>query len=307
MDDVLNLVVGVRYEGSQIQWRYVNNETGRLNSKDMLNDWFPSVSFTYSMPSGKDYLTLDYARSISRPTMSAYDPVSFHESDNIFTVGASHLLPEFENSLSLTQTINNKHTISASYIWNNNMYDNLYQTQDGILYITSGNYGSMQKFNIYADTKFMIVDKWLGATLSANVNYVDYNHSEFGRTKNWNGRLSAKLMTWLPKRWAIEISGSYDTPHMTPIEKYSGDWNVNTTVSKLFGKRIALGLTGGYLLYNKNLTVTSRQPGIDYRNFYRMPRQRVTLTLVYNFGSVEPNYVKRVKVNQDAKSRSVGK
>lgn len=305
VDDLLNLSVGLRYEGAGIEWAFTDVEAGRKDSKERFNNLFPSASFTYNM-SQKSYLTLDYERSISRPGMWAYNPVVYRESDNVYSVGASHLLPEFDNALSLTQTINQKHTVALSYIWNNNLYDDVYKSEGDATYITSENCGSVQGFRLFANTKFMIIDKWLEAMASVSVNYSDFSHSTYGRTKSWDGRFSASLVLRLPKKFLIYVMGEYNTPSTTPIYHRTSIWGMDAGIMKAFGQRMRLKLTGNNILYSRGMTTTSRQADVYFRNYDRSYFQQISLSLVYNFGSSKLSQVKRAQINSKTQERGGG-
>lgn len=306
VDDLLNLSVGLRYEGAGIEWAFTDVEAGRKDSKERFNNLFPSASFTYNM-SQKSYLTLDYERSISRPGMWEYNPVVYRESDNVYSVGASHLLPKFENALSLTQIINQKHTVALSYIWNNNLYDNVYKSDGDATYITSENCGSVQGFRLFANTKFMIIDKWLEAMASVSVNYSDFSHSTYGRTKSWDGRFSASLVLRLPKKFLIYVMGEYNTPSTTPIYHRTSIWGMDAGIMKAFGQRMRLKLTGNNILYSRGMTTTSRQADVYFRNYDRSYFQQISLSLVYNFGSSKLSQVKRAQINNKTQERGGGK
>lgn len=306
VDDLLNLSVGLRYEGAGIEWAFTDVEAGRKDSKEQFNNLFPSASFTYNM-SDKSYLTLDYERSISRPGMWEYNPVVYRESDNVYSVGASHLLPKFENALSLTQTINQKHTVALSYIWNNNLYDDVYKSEGDATYITSENCGSVQKLRLYADTRFIIVNKWLRGDVSASVNYSNFSHSVYGRTKTWDGRISASMTLILPKQFVIQVAGYYYTPTTTPIYHSTSYLGMSAGISKYFGKRMILTLCGNDLLYSKGHTTVSRQSDVYFRNYSRNYSRQITLSLVYNFGSSKLSQVKRAQINNKTQERGGGK
>lgn len=303
-DDKLDFAAGLRYEGAAIKWNYTNAEAGRMDSKDRFNDWFPSASLTYNMPSGKSYLTLEYERAISRPIMSDYDPAVFRESESVYIVGASHLLPEFEHVLSLTQTLNRMHTFSVSYTWNNDLYAEVYREQGDALVITSGNYGSSRTLQLFAQSRFWIVKNWLQGNVSGTANYVAFDHSTYGKTRSWEGRANAGLDLLLPKGWALGVSGYYATPTKIPIDRLSASWSLSAHVGKQIGPRCMLYLSGSNLLYNENLTITSRQPDVFFRNDIKNYFRKITLMLSCRFGSSKLSYVKRAQLSSDTKSRS---
>lgn len=299
----LDITAGLRYEGAYMQFRYDEQTSERKNNTQQLNDIFPTASITYNMPSGKDYLTLNYERFISRPIMYDYSPVAFRQSDNIYNIGAVELKPEFENSVSLTQTLNQKHTIALSYNWNTDLYSSVYKQDGDNLIITSGNYGSVHRLKLYADTKFTLVQRWLYANISASVMYEDYNHSQYGRALSWSGRGSAGLDLRMPKQWFVSIVGNYSTPTITPIEETAAMWSVHAMIYKQIGNRMMLGLTGINLLGKINTTIKSRQADVHYTSISRNYFRHITFTVIYNFGSLTSGGAKRSRTNSDVRSR----
>lgn len=303
-DETFDLSLGLRYEGARIDWDYSDRNLNGQNGKDAFDDFFPSASLTYNTPSGKAYTSLSYERSISRPIMAEYDPTVYRDGDNVYTVGASHLLPEFENTLSLTQGFGQSLTLALSYIWQNDIYDVVYRKSGDDLYMSSDNIGSSRKAELYIDSRFWIVKNRLSARLSATGEYASYKSLEYGKTDCLHGDISARLGLSLPHAWRIFLTGSYSTRELTVTERISEGWGVHAALSKSIGSRFILQLSGRNLFYNKKLSIISRQPDVHFESYTFFPSRSLSLSLTYNFGSRKLNQVKQTQTNYEMKIRS---
>jgi hypothetical protein len=303
-DGLFDLSAGLRFEVTNLAWDYSAVDTTRPDNFDQYFNLFPSFSLTYNAPSGKYFTSLEYERSIMRPLMADYNPLEYREGDNIYVVGASSLLPQFENVISLTQSINKTNMLVLSYTQNRDLYDTVYTTEGDDLYITYGNFGSSHRLELYGDTRFWIVKRWLQMRLSASGNYTRFNHSEYGNINTLGGTTTASLSLSLPKSWGVSVSGNYKTPTETPIQRISEFWGLNAAVSKTIGGNLSLELSATNLLYNKSFTTTSRREGVDFHNFTRNYFQSVTISVGYKFGSSKLQGVKRAKTNAAVRQRS---
>ena len=306
-NNLFDLNIGLRYEGAAIDWNYAGEDAVRKNGDDRFDDIFPSASLTYNDPKGKFYSTLSYERFVSRPIMADYDPVVYRDGDNIFYTGATSLLPQFENVISLTNSINRYHTLSLSYTWQKDIYDVVYHKEGDKLYISSDNMGSSDKIQLYADTRFDIIKKWLTMRISGTVDYTKYKHSVYGITDSYNASLSATLWLDMPKQWTISCSGNYATPTIIPTMKMSDTWGTNAVVRKVFNNNYIVSVIASNILYNNKIKTESRIKDIYYINYLETHFRTVTVSFTYNFGSSKLKYVKRTKSNYQVKERSATK
>ena len=305
LDESLDLELGLRYESSDITWKYSENINDRVGNSDRHNSFFPTASLSYFYPNGKHYTSLSYERYIDRPTMLSYDPATYRSGDWKFSQGAIYLKPEFENSLSLTHTINSSHTLSLSYIWTKDIYDTSYKEENGNLIVTEDNVGSSRKAELYANTKFWLVKKWLYARLTGIFDYTGYISKDYGNTDTFNAYLFANLNLYLPKSWAIGVSGHYRSPSLSPTQRYSHRYGLDAAISKSINKKITLSLSARNIL-NNDFTMTSRISGVNYEYTKHSNFSTVTLTFAYNFG-VSNFYAKKAHGNSDVRERSSGR
>lgn len=303
-DENFDLSAGLRYEATRVKWKYDETNAVLSRDADRYHNLFPSFSLTYNSPSGKNYTAIEYERSISRPLMADYNPVVQRESDNIYSVGASKLLPQFEDVISLTQSVNKNHLFVLSYTINKDLYDTVYQTVGDDLYMKYGNFGSSQKLDLYAETRFWIVKKWLHLRLSGTGAYTRFAHSVYGNSRTFDGEADGTLTLVLPKSWRVFVSGHYQTPTTTPIQCMSEFWGVNAGVRKNVGDCFVFGVSGANIFYNKGFTTKSRQAEIDFRSYTRSYFQNLTFYVTYNFGSSKLQSVKQAKTNSAVRERS---
>ncbi len=305
-DYLFDFDMGLRYEGARIDWEH--SASDRTSGRDWFNDLFPYMELTYNFMNINAYTSLSYDRYIDRPIMSDYDPVVYRESDNIFYASPDRIAPQFENSLSLTQGFGNRHLLSLSYIWQKDIFDEVYAVQGDKLIISDANVGSSRQVNLYADTQFWLIKNWLATRFSGTVDYTHYYHDVYGTTRSWGADVSGLLQLKLPESWLMNLSANYSTPRIYATYRMSENWGLNFSVRKTIKDKYILQLSANNILHNKYLVTESRIKGIEYETVNSLLyRRNVTFTFTYNFGSERNHVAKRAKRNYEVNTRSGGR
>ncbi len=305
-DYLFDLDFGLRYEGANIDWEH--SATERASGRDWFNDIFPNFELTYNYMNINAYTSLSYDRYIDRPIMSDYDPVVYRESDNVFYVSPDRIAPQFENTISLTQGFGKNHLISLSYIWQKDIFDEVYANQGDKLIVSDANVGSSRQLNLYADTQFWLIKKWLAARFTGTFDYTHYFHDVYGTVKSLGANVSGLLQLKLPKAWLMNLSANYSTPRIYPTYRMSENWGLNFSIRKTIKDKYILQLSANDILYNKNLITKSRIEGVEYETINSLlNRRNITFTFTYNFGSEKNHNAKRAKRNYEVNTRSGGR
>ncbi len=305
-DYLFDLDLGLRYEGANIGWEH--SATERTSGRDWFNDIFPNFELTYNYININAYTSLSYDRYIDRPIMSDYDPVVYRESDNVFYVSPDRIAPQFENTVSLTQGFGKNHLISLSYIWQKDIFDEVYADLGDKLIVSDANVGSSRQLNLYADTQFWLIKKWLAARFTGTFDYTHYFHDVYGTVKSLGANVSGLLQLKLPKAWLMNLSANYSTPRIYPTYRMSENWGLNFSLRKTIKDRYILQLSANDIIHNKDLITKSRIEGVEYETINSLLyRRRVTFTFTYNFGSEKNHIAKRVNRNYEVNTRSGGK
>ncbi len=311
LDDKLNLATGLRYEGYRSTWSYqdpyiVNENFDRTDGSNSFNSLFPTASLSYRSPNGKSYTSLEYGRDISRPGMYAYTPSVERSGDNVFFVSPTTLLPEFENSISLTETVNNAHTFRLSYSWERDITGYTYLQDGDQIYKSEGNVGSSQKVNLYFSTRFWIVKDWLRLSLSGTGYYKRYLYTASGNFGTWGGNATATASLYLPKSWTIQASGYYYSPTREATYWSAGMRGLEAAVQKSFDCGLLLSVRVYHIVSNITRKTVSKTDGVDYTYFTSQYFRSVRLYLTYKFGSSKVR-VKHIRNNYKVSSRAASK
>ncbi len=305
-DYLFDLDMGLRYEGAMIGWEH--SETDRTSGRDWFNDIFPNIELTYNYMNINAYTALSYDRYADRPIMADYDPVVYRESDNIFYVSPDRIEPQFENSLSLTQGFGRNHLLSLSYIWQKDIFDEVYADQGDKLIVSDANVGSSRQINLYADTQFWLIRKWLAARFTGTFDHTCYFHDVYGVTKSFGAAVSGLLQLKLPKSWLMNLSANYSTPRICPTYRSSENWGLDFTVRKTIRDKYILQLSANDIMHSRYHITESRIKGVEYETINSLLyRRNVTFTFTYNFGSEKNHIARQAKRNYEVNARSGGK
>jgi len=292
-DYTLDVDAGVRYEHAYIQ------------SRDKFDNILPTLSLTYNFSDDESYLTFDLDHDLSRPTMWDYDPVAYHMGEDVYYTGGENLTTQLEHSISLTQSLKGNHLFMLSYIWNNDVMDDIYTEDDGKIYNRESRIGSQKNLEFYADTRFWLVNKKLSARLSFTGDYLKFDGETFGSFESVNALIESGIYWYLPKSWTVGVAGVFRTPEETVVAKYNGNWSVDFSVNKKINDHWAISLSSFRLLSSSHTVVTSKN--IDFKCDGRNYFKTVTLSLTYRFGSQWPSKASGVRTNRELQSRSAGK
>ncbi len=278
----LELTVGLRYEHNFTRM----TNAGDPSKYDKLwdNDVLPSADISYN---GKNYsASLSYDRSINRSNMYYYAPsVSYDGEFIIEETGVSPFVrPTYSNNLSLSQTFANAHTLGLSYSWTKDEYE--------VSYVKDGDYikkieapeGLRKDYKAFYMSNLWLVKNKLYGVFNISGTYSNMDKHDFSE-HCWLMSSSLSMTYYLPNSWRVRISGSYSSPDRTSSYEMSAFWSGDIAVSKSIGKNWRFELTGGGLLHNKKMKMTSRVPGVDYVCRSSWNVSSIEGTLVYKFNN----------------------
>ncbi|MFR9497990.1 MAG: outer membrane beta-barrel family protein [Rikenellaceae bacterium] len=160
-----SVVAGLRGEYTQTQGR------DNLLNKDYMS-WFPNLNVSYLLdPTGSNSITMQYSRSISRPSFWSLNPARTQISEYFYQVGNPSLMPEYKNSVSLTYVYKYKYSLTASMqIAQNSVVQIMVQDDDdpNMTYISNENISNQNSYFLITNLPFQLTKWW---SLNANVIY----------------------------------------------------------------------------------------------------------------------------------------
>ncbi len=277
-----SLVAGLRGEYTQTKGR-----DDLLNKRYM--SWFPNLNATYLLdPTGSNSITMQYSRSISRPSFWSLDPTRQQISEYSYQVGNPALKPQYTSKLSATYVLKYKYSFSAA----------LQRSRDGVqvimmedeenpnvTYLISENMESQNDLYLMTNLPFQIKPWW---SLNANLIYVrriETIDSDSDAQKQNITMANIQTTFTLPKGFNLNL-GCFS---MSDV--YSGNIHVASQTSasasiskRLFDNKLSISAAANNL-FLKDQTITSTTSGVEQvlvnKSGWLMPRY--TLSLTYNF------------------------
>lgn len=293
-----------------------------VNSYSYFN-LFPTVFLGYN-PTEQWGMSASYTRRIKRPTYFILNPFISYVDAHHYEVGNPTLMPEFNNDVQLNFNWSQFITVAGVFSHTQNMLNQrmtILPNGDG--YQTWTNFGTCTTHGVNASlTELPLIPKkdaegkrsiqnggWL--TLTINAGYYNFlNRSYDGTYVNqnhyWNA--NANLTAYLPKFWTLTLDGRYSAPLTVGYQYTQAYYGLDFGIRKVFPQQgIVLNLNAQDLLRSGVYRQESRGLAEGSGSWYKSnPRyQRVSLTLIYNFGKQE--WHKQRKVGQlDETSRLGG-
>lgn len=292
MGGALSMEVGLRLESLLMDQTF---------SDDLLTDHkynfcklFPSASISYN-PSGKTSTSLSYRREVDWPNMMLSSPIVHQEGLNQFHSGTNDAEPCFGHNITISETLNNKHVISLSANWQNDVFDSYYEMRGDDMYRSYGNAGDCRGMRLYFNSSDYLFDKKMKYTITANTKFSHFAHEQYGTTNSLSFYLSPRLAFFFKNKWRFAVSGNYSSPYKTPTYRFGESWTAGCNAWKTFNEHFYLNISLIDLLRKKNLQMESTIPGMQY-SICRTPRfQRVEVNVVYKFGNKNINAKQTVK------------
>tara|TARA_B100000902_G_scaffold48580_1_gene55595 strand:+ start:32523 stop:35096 length:2574 start_codon:yes stop_codon:yes gene_type:complete len=283
----IGLVIGGRYELTDINGRWENNTNPKFNRKPYGN-FLPNIVLSKKISMAKS-IKISFNRRISRPGSYYVNPNIGRSDNNNLTIGNPYLVPAVTNQIELGYNSFNPIFQSSYYIYLKNT-DSIVESIVSIMgdtsvteYYNIGNnskigfnyYGSINLktinirggFNIY---RFYSEDQRLGSLRAILYNY------------NFGGTVK------LPRRFKIETWGWFSTPTQT-IQGTTDSWSMMSIGFKkdFKNKRGSIGLR----IVEPFTKYKDRESNINGDNFSlytnrRMNIRSIGISFNYTFGKL---------------------
>ena len=275
-------------------------------------DIFPNANFTLLLDeAGANNLTLQYSRSISRPSFWALNPVKFQASDYFYHCGNPDLKPSYENNITLTAVMKYKYSLT---VWAAIKQDPMMQgsmvdpeNPHNVLFTT------LNAENFYTYGAYLGIPlqptKWL--TINTGLTYIYQGERlNVGGDLNYNSQFFANGSVGIQLPADFYFTTQYFYRHKTTSGEINvnsmhflnaslkksfanGKWNASVGVNNILGKpsRFSINSAAGYVSETK----------------VEMPLS-VHCSLTYNFNAGKMFQAKRIEKNDDPsrKAKSEG-
>ncbi len=280
--------VGVRYE-------YTNSNLGSQTQKNIVDrqygNWFPNVFVSHKL-NDQHALHFSYNRRITRPTFNDMAPFVYFVDPNTFFSGNPALQPATSNALKVDYLFRS-FIFSISFTKEKNTITNFAPRVDPVtntLTILSENQKDKAIAAVTVSLPLQLTQWW---TMQNNLSgqWIELNAVYKGiplliEQKTFNYNFTQSFM--LPKEYALEVSGFYQSASLFGIYKIESMQSVNVGLQKKLGPgkgivRFAVNHIFGPPLLR--FSVDAPEQNLVTNGDFRFVNSNVRLTYTRNFGS----------------------
>ena len=288
---------GLRYE-------YTHTSIGTPTQKDLVNrkygNLFPTLSLKKDLDNKKD-LEFSYSRRISRPTYNDIAPFVFFWGPNTFSAGNTTLLPAISDAVKAGYHVR-RWIISLQFSHSKNEIAPLQPENDSLsnLIYRSQNLKYLNTLGLVNSLSFNLASWWeVQTNLTAQYLAAQTLHLQSNtRIHNYGVNVNVINSVKLPKGFAIEVSGMYQSKTLWGISEFLAVGSLNAGVQKKMGKGI-LRLSIDDIFNTNNWKLKTNLAGNNLKSYfdYDFHTRYARLTYTRSFGN---NKLQSVKLKSGA-------
>ena len=294
---------GLRYE-------YTHTSIGTPTQKDIVNrkygNLFPSLALKKDLDAKKD-LEFSYSRRISRPTYNDIAPFVFFWSPTSFSAGNTTLLPAISDAVKIGYHVK-RWIISLQFSHSKNeigFFQPETDSQSNLIY-RSQNLKYLNTLGLVNSLSFNIASWWeVQTNVTAQYLVARTIHLQNNTTiPNYGVNINVINSLKLPKDFAIEVSGMYQSKTLWGISEFLAVGSLNAGVQKKLGKGI-LRLSIDDIFNTNNWKLKTNLPGNNLNSYfdYDFHTRYARLTYTRSFGNKKLQSVKLQSGAEEERAR----
>jgi iron complex outermembrane receptor protein len=234
LNDRMELMTGLRYEHTDTK---MNNQLIRTNRQRSFGVWFPNIIVSSKLDNSAEWV-FSYAKRISRPSYSDLASYITYNGPSSVNTGNPQLLPTITHNLKLGYT-HHGYTFAALWSRDNNpiaRYQIVYTADKKQMAVSPQNMIYQNNLIFQANLPIPLTSWW---TTNYNMNggwhrfELDYTPKAIDK-KYFSYNMTTSQLFKLPGRYAIEISGYYNSAFYNGSKKVDGYGAINAGVKKVF-------------------------------------------------------------------------
>ena len=277
----------------------------RMWLKEDMVIYFQVLSLKKNLASEKD-LEFSYTRRITRPTYNDIAPYVFFWGPNTFSAGNTSLYPALGDALAIGYHVREL-TISVQYSHVGNeitMMQPEVDSENNLIY-RSQNLKYLNTLGLTTTYSISITPRWeIQSNLTAQyqtgrTTYLAHNE----RLHLYGLNLNVVNQFKLPRDFAVEISGMYQSSSLSGISQFLPIGSLNAGLQKSFGEKGILRLSMDDILSTNNWRIKTKSPenNLDSYFGYNWHNRFIRLTYTRSFGNTKLRSVKlEVRVRRGA-------
>ncbi|TXE06468.1 outer membrane beta-barrel family protein [Algoriphagus aquimarinus] len=305
-NDKTSLNAGLRYENTK------TNLTA-LSGKELVNrnygDFFPTVQLAQKMGENSQ-TTFSYGRRITRPTFNQMAPwVIFSDRFTLFA-GNTNILPTYTNNLKVDYSFKSL-IVSAQYSHDKNAIAAFQPTLDeetNTTFLKTENIDQIQTISIMFAFPIQLTPWWeMQNNFTANFQRANsvLNDEAYEVDQKSVQVITTNTFT-LPKKYAIELVGYYNSPTINGYFLWLSRGFVNLGIKKDFEKAGVLRLSCNDIFETTQLRWNSFEgSNIGFSGRYKFDKRVFMATYTYNFGNNKVKGTRSRSVGSQAEQRRV--
>lgn len=285
-DSKTEIKAGLRYE-------YTNSNLGTDEIKDVVDrqfgKLFPGIFVTRKL--NKDHsVGLSYSRRITRPTFNDMAPFVIFIDPNTFFAGNPALRPAIGDNIKADYTFR-KYLFSLSYNFNKDAIAR-FQTQiDPVAnkqFFTSENLNNVKTLSAAVSFPITMAAWW---SMQSNITgtFQQVNSTFNGaplRKEQKSVRINSTQSFTLPKDFAVELSGFYQTASLFGTAKLAGHGMFNAGIQKKIGKgKLRFGVDDVFNTFIYETAVKVPDENFISNADYKFTQRTYKLTYTRSFGN----------------------
>jgi hypothetical protein len=294
----LTYTAGLRMEHTENEGE---GNTSSLLLKKNRTDFFPKA--TLSLPLGDDNsLSLDYAKTITRPNYAALSQMSVYINPFFEWANNININPSIKQELAATFQLKNN-SLSLSYYKANDpvYYAIQYDDANNRLSMINTNYESESGLNLMVTVPFKYKIWTSTNTFTGAASKVKDPAATSNKTKPYLYVYSNNQLQ-LPAGYSLMVSGWAISKRNDGVFDQNAMFAIDTAISKTFAKKLTATVA-----YNSILSTTESRENfatnnVVARGVYYADVREIALSLKYAFGNIKDSKYKNKEVNE-AKGR----
>ena len=301
-----NFTAGLRVENT---YSLGNQLTSKVMNKRNYTNLFPSASVSKKL-NDRHSLQFSYSRRINRPDYEDLNPFRFYVDAFVFYQGNPLLQPELANSFELNYSLG-KNLHASIYFTDvkDVMTSVLTQIPEQNVTIRSiANIEGFRNIGMNLNHTYKPLPFWTSIN-NANVfenNYFGTFNAERIKNRSWSYELQSNNIFKLPKSWAFEINGQYNSDQSNGVFVRKGFGFVSVGLMKSVWKdRLSLKLAANDIFKTMNYHADSHSGSVRMNQQFNLDTRTLIFSASLKLGK-ELSKKKRNPSEQDEQSRVRG-
>jgi len=302
-----SLQVGLRAEQTNLR----ADQGPRLLREQHYLQLFPNVLLERAL-SQNHALALAVARRVERPSYLQLNPLRNYFDATSYSAGNPYLVAETITSVELTHHYKNTFSTALAYARSTQPIVNVVQPAPDGGYLVVTQYANLTSRDFYTLTLTapLAPRSWWNLYLNLLGYYNHYTGTLAGTTLDRGGfaaELTLNNSFTLPRGWAAELNGSYESRQVYNFQNISDRGQVSVGVQKsLWHKQGTLRLNMTDLFYTLPTRITSTYDSFSERYYTRQDTRVATLSLTYRFGNSKVAAARKRAAGADEELRRAG-